>query len=244
MCGRYSLDTPDTRVAKQFQADLFESFKPRFNILPTTKAPIVRINPDTGKRELVQVKWGMPFFNMEKKEYIFKLINAVGETIAEKKTFSKHFREDRALIPTTGFFEWKAITEKIKQPYFISLKTNDTFALAGIWGRWNMTVDDEETIIKKKKTNPKYVPKKEVVETFSIITTTPNKLLTEIHNTKPRMPIILDQKNWDAWLDRDLQEPGTLKGFLRPYPDEKMQAWPVKKLSGDDPSLIKKLKLP
>ncbi len=240
MCGRYTLDTPDSKVAKQFQADPYESFKPRYNIMPTTKAPIVRINPETGKRELDQVKWSMPFFDMKSKKYIYRLINAVGETITEKKTFSKHFREDRCQVPTTGFYEWKAITEKIKQPYFISLKTNDTFAFAGIWGRWNMTVDDEATIIKKKKTNPKYEPKKEVVETFSIITTTPNKMMTGIHN---RMPVILEQKNWDAWLDRSLTEEGTLKGFLRPYPDEKMQAWPVKKLSGDGPSLIKKLKV-
>ena len=240
MCGRYTLDTPDIKVAKQFQADPYESFKPRYNIMPTTKAPIVRINPETGKRELVQVKWSMPFFDMKTRKYIFRLINAVGETITEKKTFSKHFREDRCLVPTTGFYEWEAITEKIKQPYFISLKTNDTFALAGIWGRWNMTVDDEETIIKKKKVNPKYEPKKEVVETFSIITTTPNKMMSGIHN---RMPVILDQKNWDAWLNRSFQEEGSLKGFLRPYSEEKMQAWPVKKLSGDGHALIKKFKI-
>ncbi len=243
MCGRYIISSDPGKVAKDFKADPYESFKPSYNVKPTQKAPIIRLNPETGKRELVLVKWGMPFFDLKSKKYIYKLINAVGETITEKATFKKHFREDRCLVPVDGFYEWKEISSKLKQPYFIELKAKGTFAFAGIWGRWNMTVDDEATILKKKMVNPNYEPKKEEVETFSIITTTPNKLLKEIHNTKPRMPVIVEKKNWDAWLDRSFQEEGSLKGFLRSYPDEKMQAWPVKPLSGDDASLIEKVKI-
>lgn len=52
----------------------------------------------------------------------------------------------------------------------------------------------------------------------------------------------MEETNWDAWLDPNLTEEGTLKGFLRPYPDEKMQLWPVKPLAkADNPTLIKKI---
>jgi len=217
MCGRFALKTKPPKVAKLFQADLLEEYKTSYNIPPTTQIPIVRKDPITGKRSLKTVKWSLPLFDPKTEKFVFRLNNARAETITEKKTFSKHFREDRCLIPADGFFEWKDLGGK-KQPYYISMKDDSTFAFAGIWDRRNID--------------------KQNVESCSVITTEPNDLMKKIHD---RMPVILDPKDWEAWLDPALQDENFLKGFLKSYPTEKMQAWPVNKLVGDSEECIEKI---
>jgi len=78
----------------------------------------------------------------------------------------------RCLVLADGFYEWREEGGK-KYPYYISLTSNDAFALAGIWDKWLNSRTGE------------------MKETFSIITTRANPLLERIHNTRKRMPVIL-----------------------------------------------------
>jgi putative SOS response-associated peptidase YedK len=145
--------------------------------------------------------------------------------ITEKKTFKGHFQKDRILVPAyPAFIEWKDTGAKKKQPYQIGLKSGEPFAFAGIWGKWTLTVEDDKTIEEKTKVNPKYVPEKKEFELYTIITTTPNSLVSKIHD---RMPVILDPKNYDAWLDPKIEDPGILRALLKPFPAEKMQSKPL-----------------
>jgi putative SOS response-associated peptidase YedK len=93
------------------------------------------------------------------------------------------------------------------------------YAFAGLWERWQ----------------PKEGP---ALETFTILTTDPNELMEPIHN---RMPVILDPRDYARWLQPgDPARPPI--DLLRPFPAEKMLAWPVSGRVGNvrnnDPQLL------
>ena len=132
-------------------------------------------------------------------------INARAESVAEKPAFRNAFRHRRCLIAADGYFEWRKL-ERTKQPYFIALKDCEPFAFAGVWDHW---ARDEHSI-----------------DSCAIIVTEANELTKPIHD---RMPVILAPQVYDAWMDPDLTDPGRLKAFLKPYPSERMLAYPVSK---------------
>ncbi|MCA9420456.1 MAG: SOS response-associated peptidase, partial [Nitrospira sp.] len=132
-----------------------------------------------------------------------KLINARGETVADKPSFRQAFKQQRCLVLADGFYEWKR-EGKTKQPYYIRLKDGRPFAFAGLWERW-------------EKQEP-------ALKTCALITTGPNTLMEPIHN---RMPVILPESAYGSWLDLSLQNPIYLTGLLQPYAAEGMEAYPV-----------------
>jgi putative SOS response-associated peptidase YedK len=110
----------------------------------------------------------------------------------------------RCLIPADGFYEWKG-AKPPKQPFFIHRRDDDVFCFAGLWERW------------------KPGPDVEPVDTFTILTTSPNSLMADIHN---RMPVILEEKDYPLWLDRSVPGKG-VQDLLKPYPPELLEAYPV-----------------
>ncbi len=93
-------------------------------------------------------------------------------------SFREPFRSQRCLIPADGFYEWRR-NGKTKQPFCFEVNDGELFAFAGLWDRWKN-------------------PQGNVVETCTILTTTPNSLLSDIHD---RMPVILTHDDYDLWLD-------------------------------------------
>ncbi|PIP55136.1 MAG: hypothetical protein COX07_01530 [Bacteroidetes bacterium CG23_combo_of_CG06-09_8_20_14_all_32_9] len=136
--------------------------------------------------------------------------NAQVETAFEKPSFRNAIKTKRCLIPSTGFFEWQTIKSK-KYPYFISLKEQQIFSMAGLWEEW---ID--------KQTG-------EILQTFSILTTTANPLMEKIHNTKKRMPVILASELETEWLSQTLTNDNIL-ALCQPYNENLMQAHTVSKL--------------
>jgi len=123
MCGRYSRNNTAADLLKQFKAEMngdAESIRPRFNVSPSQMVPTIR-NNEKGKRELMEMKWGLiPVWAKEKNvAFKYKTINACGETVDTTAMYKSAFKSRRCLIPMTGFFEWKKLTEKLKQPYYI-----------------------------------------------------------------------------------------------------------------------------
>ena len=133
-----------------------------------------------------------------------RMINARAETVAEKPAYRAAFRRRRCLVPADGFYEWQR-TGKRKQPYFIRMRDDRPFALAGLWEAWEG-------------------PDHSSVESCTLLTTEPNELLRPIHN---RMPVILPADDYGPWLDREVQGPEQIAPLLRPYPSEQMTADPV-----------------
>jgi putative SOS response-associated peptidase YedK len=225
MCGRYTIrrfDLLRAAFAALARAD-FEEFSEKvnqFNIAPSQRCPIVRINSQ-GERVINLAKWGLiPSWTKGKPKQ--QPINAKCETAASSGMFRQAMERRRCLIPADGFYEWQG-AKPPKQPYFIHMRDDSMFAFAGLWERWRA---DENA---------------EPVDTFTIITTEPNELMRPIHN---RMPVILDQLSFARWLDRN-NKTADVTDLLRPYDAEKMEAWKVSsnvnKPANNDPSLIERI---
>ncbi len=233
MCGRYVLADGKKvfmtfdQIKKAKAAGIkIEELPPRYNIAPQQTAPVVAIRND----ELIveSMKWGLiPHWSKDGK-ISFNTINAKSETLDQSKTYAPYFKSSRCLVPATGFYEWKEIKNanglKEKQPMYISMKDGKPFLMAGLFSVWK----DE-----KGNEHP----------TYTIITTTPNELVSQIHN---RMPVIMPEEKINEWLDRNNKDTESLKKFLVPYPGEKMQAVPVSKMvnnpRNDNPDLVKPIK--
>jgi putative SOS response-associated peptidase YedK len=176
---------------------------PRFNIAPTQKVAVVRAKEEG--RELVFLRWGLIPSWAKEKSIGAKLINARAETAAEKPGFRSAFKHRRCLIPSDGLFEWKK-EDGQKQPYYITLRDQSLFAYAGLWEEWKREDSDEP------------------IQTCTILTTEANELIRPLHD---RMPVILDPKDYAAWLDPTPRPNTTLLSLLRPFPSEAMQAYLV-----------------
>jgi putative SOS response-associated peptidase YedK len=157
----------------------------------------VRRHPETGERHLDVLTWGLlPYFTKDA-EHARRPINVRAERVATSGAFARR----RCLVPAAAFYEWKVI-EGGKQPYAIARADGEPLALGGIWESWRGPGD-------------------EIERTFAIITTRPNAEMAELHN---RMPLVIDPKDWPAWLGEVEADPATLLG---PPPDDTLRAWPV-----------------
>lgn len=147
------------------------------------------------------MQWGfIPFWSKDPTKGP-RPINTRSETVFDSRLWIGAIRHSRCLVPTRGFYEWKAVNEKLKTPYFIRPKDQTLFSFAGIYSTWN----DVEG-------RPLY--------TFSILTTSPNKDMKPIHD---RMPVILHPDQEAIWLDRRVDEREVLLEIMKPYEDGKLE---------------------
>lgn len=207
MCGRFTLTADPAEIIDVFGDFTFPTqFSPRYNIAPSQPVLAIPNNPD---RKADFFIWGLIPSWAKDPSIGNKLINARGETIAEKPSFRGGFKYKRCIIPTDGFYEWKASPgEKTKTPYFIHMKDRKPFAFAGLWDEWQS-------------------PDGGAVRTCTIITTEPNELMSTLHN---RMPVILAPKDYALWLDPAPQTPEKLVHLIKPFPADAMSAHPVSTL--------------
>jgi len=201
MCGRYAITTPPQAMRELFAFVEQPNFPARYNVAPTQPVPIIRL--ESGKRHFALVRWGLvPSWVKEEPQSL--LINARAETIAEKPSFRGAFRHRRCLMPADGFYEWKAMPKGPKQPYYIRRRDGKPFAMAAIWDNW-MSPNGSE------------------IESCAVVTTEANATLGDIHH---RMPVILDEADWDRWLD-PAATPKELAALMKPAPDDLLEAVPV-----------------
>jgi putative SOS response-associated peptidase YedK len=177
-----------------------EEWIARYNVAPSQMVPDVR--EDAEGRYLGVLKWG--FVPSWSKDGKIAPINAMSETVGEKPMFRSAFRKRRCLLPASGFYEWMK-SGKAKQPFHFTVRGGHPIGLAGIWETWHK-------------------PDGEIVETVAILTTEANELVQPAHN---RMPVILQPRYYDEWLDPKLQDAAVLEPMLRPYAAEDMEARPV-----------------
>jgi putative SOS response-associated peptidase YedK len=204
MCGRYVIKAPVSQLATMFDLIDVPKLTPRYNVSPTQSVPAIRLKPEKKERELAMFKWGLIPSWAKDPAIGNRLINARADSVAQKPSFRSAFKRRRCLMVADGFYEWQKTNGK-KQPYFIGLKDDAPFAFAGLWEHW------EE-------------PEGEPVESCAIITTDANDLVKEIHN---RMPVILKKKDYELWLDQEMQDPDKLQKLLVPFSAKEMKAYPV-----------------
>lgn len=219
MCGRFTLTVNPADLQDTFNNFIFPTeFAPRFNIAPSQ--PLLAI-PNDGANTADFFKWGLIPMWAKDPSMGNRLINARGETVAEKPSFRGSFKYKRCLILADGFYEWKANPgTKTKTPYYIHMKDRKPFVFAGLWDVWESSDGSN-------------------IKTCTIITTEPNKLMEPIHK---RMPVILHTRDYAKWLDASPQTPDSLLPLIKPYPADDMSAYPVSTLvnkpANDKPELV------
>ena len=205
MCGRYVLKRKDLEALMvQLGVKDPRDFVSRYNIAPTTVIPAIRVQKKTNAREAVGLQWGLvPFWSKEATGGA-RLANARAEGIATKPSFREAFRKRRCLVPASGFYEWQTLGRQ-KYPWFFQQRDEAPFLLAGLWEHWRSA----EGV---------------VLETCSLITTTPNEVVRPLHD---RMPVILRDAALETWLDPSVNDPARLEPLLAPLPGELMKSTPV-----------------
>ncbi len=136
-----------------------------------------------------------------------KTLNAMGETVFEKPSFRKSVASKRGILGVSGFYEWRE-EHKLKYPYFIKARAEDFTSLACIYEEW---VNRETG---------------ELIPSFSILTTPANSLMEKIHNSKMRMPLILNRSDEEAWINPELPT-DEVKKLIKPFDAHKMEAYSV-----------------
>jgi putative SOS response-associated peptidase YedK len=202
MCGRYEI-VDGRRIFLRFQvANATPDLLSNLDVRPTQQVPAL-----LNDHQLRLMKWGLVPAWAKDPSVGVKMINARAEGIAEKPSFKRPLRTQRCLLPASAFFEWQgpheAKSAKIK--YRIARKDGDMFGLAGLYDVWKS-------------------PNGAELATCTIITCQPNALMAPIHN---RMPVILQPEDEDAWLNPDMTEIEEITTYLRPYPDDVLDAVPA-----------------
>jgi len=203
MCGRFRLARKKEIIEAAFDVegaldDWAPPYVPRYNVAPGQEIVTVRQDPAQPVRRGLIPSW------MNESLSGFKMINARSETVAAKPSFSELLRSRRCLIPADGFYEWKG-AGKEKLPFCFTLADESVFALAGLW--------------EQSKS-----PQGQVIESCTILTTTPNELTRDVHD---RMPVILPRDTYGMWLDPGYTQLPELLSLLKPYPAEVMRCYRV-----------------
>jgi putative SOS response-associated peptidase YedK len=216
MCGRYLRKSDKQRIAETFHArnDISSlAMSPDdYNIAPSTFQPVIRESKDGASRELVMMRWGLiPFFTKELSDVKgMSTINARAESIPTSPTWREPFKKRRCLVPASGFYEWQKVDAKTKKPFAITLTDTSLFAFAGLWDAWKD-------------------PGGGWLQSFSIVTTEANELMSSIHT---RMPVILHSRDYDRWLSREVTGPPPVD-LLRPFESDGMEMSPANQAVGN-----------
>jgi putative SOS response-associated peptidase YedK len=209
MCGRYGRRADKQRIAEWFHThdtDVFNDAElaPAYNAAPQSLQPVIRLNSETGEREIALMKWGLVPYWSKTVKLSYTTFNADADKLTTSSVWREPFRHRRCLVPADWFYEWPIVNGQ-KQARAFSLRNKSPFAFAGLWDRWK----DKET--------------GEALESFAIVTVEPNEWMAKYHD---RMGVIIEPKNYQRWL-----EPGELHSLpfdlLRPYAEEDMESWRV-----------------
>jgi putative SOS response-associated peptidase YedK len=202
MCGRFSI-AELKGIKERFQIEP-PNLKPNYNVAPSQDVPVIL---NKGSNHLALFRWGLIPYWAKDPSIGHKMINARAETVDEKPSFKTCLQRKRCLVVADGFYEWKK-EGTTKRPHRITLKNQELFGFAGLWDTWKS-------------------PTGEIVNSCSIITTTPNEVMEPIHN---RMPVILPREVEQVWLDQSIIDSTFLKSLLMRYSADLMIAYGVSTL--------------
>jgi putative SOS response-associated peptidase YedK len=225
VCGRFTQQRPASELAEIFGAEpLVDDSGGHFNVAPTDAALVV-VQRDE-RRAVTAYRWGLiPHWATDAKVGS-RMFNARAETLTASPAFREAFRRRRCLVPVDAFYEWKR-EGPIRQPYLVTRVDGRPLALAGLWAGWHDPSTDT------------------VRRTFTIVTTTPNEALVDLHD---RMPVVVSEDAWARWLAPMAGDAGELLGLLVPNEEVDLRIQAVSRLVNDvrqdGPALVEPLVAP
>ena len=214
MCFTVNVNIVREELEERYGAELIDhdKYRPSY-YYHAYSLPLMPVVCSDDPASLRLFRWGMiPSWAEDEKEaseIMTKTFNARSETIETKPAFRESFISRRCLVPVRGFFEWQHIGGR-KIPWYISLRDEDIFSLAGIWDSWKMKGGVS-------------------LNTFSVVTTRANELMSEIHNTKKRMPVILPAAAEKLWL-KEVLDKTSAAALMEPVAQEMLKAHTVSPL--------------
>ncbi len=228
-----SLESQLKRAQRKGDAMAIEDIKKK--LVPMTDLPLFHASGFSHPRLLIYTNrspnipevasWGLiPNWVKDReqaKKYWNNTLNARGETIFEKPSFRDAANHHPCLIYVDGFYEHHHFKGK-SYPFYIQAKDYQPLILAGLWNEW---LDRESG---------------ELINSFTIVTTSGNRMLSKIHNNPklqgPRMPVLLDESWAEKWLQPFVEQTdsGMMKALIQPYPEDVLQAYTVHKLRGKE----------
>jgi putative SOS response-associated peptidase YedK len=204
MCGRFTLE-PTVNFYERFEiTNRLDSLTPRYNIAPGQMVPVVI---SQSPNRVVLMRWGLiPHWAKEEKT-AYTMINARMETLVQKPAYRGLLKAQRAIIPASGFYEWKA-EGKTKIPYYIHPRSGSFVAFAGLYDTWTD-------------------PQGHELQTFTIVTRDADDFMARLHN---RMPVVLAKEDEQAWLDPQLTSPPQVMEILARNAGVPLDAYPVSRM--------------
>lgn len=202
MCGRYALTSSREDLAALLGAVAAHEFGPRYNISPSQSAPAVAA--EKGRRLLAPYRFGFtPAFAAEERSAPL-VINARAETAGQRPAFRSALQHRRCLVPADAWYEWKSIG-RFKQPYLIRRVDRAPVMFAALWESWAK-------------------PDGSTARAFVLMTVAAGADLAPIHE---RMPAVLAEDHWDAWLDTRVDGFSLAMRCLDPEPAGAFETIPV-----------------
>ena len=222
MCGRaYETYTADELYFQYLNRRplKLKPFKPNYNMCPTQVSPVLRMID--GERQFDEMHWQLiPRWEKEFKTKI-STINAKSETVFESRLYKSLVVRQRCIVPLSGFFEWKKDGAK-KRPFKIHLQDGSIMSVAAIWDTWHSGSAEER-------------------RSFSILTTSANDFMREIHE---RMPVILGADDLKDWLDPEIHEQDALAKLMQPCPSDWLESAEVSTLVNSPKNNTEEVTLP
>ena len=185
MCGRVALFTPPSRLARLLDAALAAGIEPdghpSWNVGPQRR--LFAVAEHDGERTLDRYRWGLLPSWAKDPSIANRLFNARGETVAEKPSFRSAFAKRPCVVPVDGFYEWDHRPGQHRQPHFFTRTDGEPLLFAGLYEFWR---------------DPSLPADAASLQTCTIITTTPNADMDELHD---RMPVVLERADVEPWID-------------------------------------------
>jgi putative SOS response-associated peptidase YedK len=225
MCFYYSIVKTNTtslvinKVVSEKQLELIDNhyFANGFRF------PVMPVIADISPEKINLFKWGLVPSNIrteldaEKFVRTYNTLNARGENIFSGRLFGDPIKKRRCLVLSSGFFEWthyqpSGKNRLQKYPFYITMKDEGMFVFGGIWDTFSDSTTGEK------------------ISTYSIVTTEANDLMSVIHNSKKRMPLILGPEKALEWLNHDASE-SSVERMIKPFDPQRMKAHSIQKIN-------------
>lgn len=220
MCGRFVQSQEAENYGAYFSVDVIrtDAVLRSWNVAPTKQ--VYAVAEHQGERQLGTFSWGLVPFWAKDPKIGARLINARVETAAEKPSFRDSFAARRCIIPAEGFYEWEP-KDRGKLPHYFFDVQQRPLAMAGLWSLWKDPDSGDR------------------LRTCTILTGHPDPVVERIHD---RMPVILPDSVWDAWLDSEITDAGIIGDLLAsstgPNLAEHAVSTLVNRVANDVPELI------
>jgi putative SOS response-associated peptidase YedK len=223
VCGRFAYFVPTAQLLNEYQLSSAPEFAARYNVAPSQSIVAIRQSAE-GDRQASLLRWGLVPHWAKDPSIGNRMINARGETVAQKPAFRQAFKRRRCIIPVSGFYEWGP-SRAGKWPYFICAKDAPMLSLAGLWERWSG--GDGEPL-----------------ESCTIVTVAAAPTLRQVHE---RMPLCLPESAYRDWLDSQTPADDCLR-LLEPASSTSFAIRAVSRAvnspRNDSPTLVESVEIP